>query len=118
MNTKNIVTLTCYIVAFLGVIALKIWSEPIKELLKQFFEFITQNDSKSLLLLISSFVALVFFVSVRNFAKKKSISFLDIVDVGFIILPVLAYLSLVSYLFRKEISHWAKLAWAYIEPIL
>ncbi len=118
MDTKNIATFALYIIAFVGLIAVKIWGEPLKPLVGQFFTFITGNDSNAFFLLVSSLIALMLFIALRRIAKRKSNSFLHIADFVLMLLPSLGFFILLSYIYRKEISVLAKDIWMYIEPWL
>ena len=118
MHTKNIVTFAFYFIAFVGLIAVKIWGEPLKPLVAQFITFITGNDSDAFFLLISSFMVLMLFIALRRIKKRKSNSFLHIADFVLMLLPVSGFFVLLSYIYRKEISVLAKNIWMYIEPWL
>ena len=118
MNAKSKTTFVFYLIAFSGLIAEKIWGEPLKPFVGQFFTFITGNDRNAYFLLVSSLLTFMLFIGLRDITKRKSNSFLHIAGFLLMLLPILGYFILLSYIYHKEISVLAKNIWMYIEPCL
>lgn len=115
MNTKNIGIFSLYFLAFVGVIAVKIWGEPLKPLVRQFFTSITGNDNDTFFLLVSSLITLMLFIALRGITQRKSHSFLHYTDLILMLMPALGFFILLFFIYREEIFVLVKEIWVYIE---